>query len=109
MRPHGLSLAVIGGGIGGLSTGLSLLEAGLDVHVYEQSRRISEVGAGVAVSPNATRILYRFDWGMSWHGRASARPLGGNDAANGVIEESHDRATDDDRDECQFARRPGAR
>ena len=63
MRRHGLSVAVIGGGIGGLSTGLSLLEAGLDVHVYEQSRRISEVGAGVATSPNATRILYRIGLG----------------------------------------------
>jgi 2-polyprenyl-6-methoxyphenol hydroxylase-like FAD-dependent oxidoreductase len=60
MRHHGLSVAVIGGGIGGLSAGLSLLQAGLDVHVYEQSSRISEVGAGIAVSPNATRILYRF-------------------------------------------------
>ena len=63
MRSHSLSVAVIGGGIGGLSTGLSLLEAGLDVHVYEQSRRISEVGAGVATSPNATRILYRIGLG----------------------------------------------
>jgi glycine/D-amino acid oxidase-like deaminating enzyme len=48
MRPHSLSVAVIGGGIGGLSAGLSLLEAGLDVHVYKQSR------AGLAVSANAT-------------------------------------------------------
>ena len=71
MRHHGLSVAVIGGGIGGLSAGLSLLEAGLDVHVYEQAPRISEVRAGVAVSPNATRILYRLAWDMSWHGRAS--------------------------------------
>jgi salicylate hydroxylase len=59
MRRDGLSVAVIGGGIGGLTAGLSLLKAGLDVHVYEQSSRISEVGAGIAVSPNATRILYR--------------------------------------------------
>ena len=56
MRPHSLSVAVISDGIGGRNTGLSLLEASLDVHVYQQSRRISEVGAGVAVSPNATRI-----------------------------------------------------
>ena len=59
MGRHGLSVTVIGGGIGGLTAGLSLLEAGLDVHVYEQSSRISEVGAGIAVSPNATRVLYR--------------------------------------------------
>ena len=59
MRRHSLSVAVIGGGIGGLTAGLSMLKAGLDVHVYEQSSRISDVGAGIAVSPNATRILYR--------------------------------------------------
>ena len=63
MGRHGLSVTVIGGGIGGLTAGLSLLEAGLDVHVYEQSSRISEVGAGIAVSPNATRVLYRFGLG----------------------------------------------
>ena len=73
MRSHSLSVAVIGGGIGGLSTGLSLLEAGLDVHVYEQSRRISEVGAGVAVSPNATRILYRLGLGHEL-ARTGVRP-----------------------------------
>ena len=54
-----LSIAIIGGGIGGLSAALSLLHAGVDVHVYERARTISEVGAGIGVSPNATRILYR--------------------------------------------------
>ena len=89
MRHHGLSVAVIGGGIGGLSAGLSLLEAGLDVHVYEQAPRISEVRAGVAVSPNATRILYRLRLGHEL-ARTGVRPhrLVGNDAANGVIEEA---------------------
>jgi salicylate hydroxylase len=53
------SVAVIGGGIGGLAAGLSLLRAGLDVHVYEQAREMREVGAGIQVSPNATRILNR--------------------------------------------------
>jgi salicylate hydroxylase len=51
-------IAIIGGGIGGLSAALSLLSAGLDVHVYEQARELSEVGAGVQVSPNASRILH---------------------------------------------------
>jgi salicylate hydroxylase len=50
--------AIIGGGIGGLGAALSLLRAGLDVHVYEQARELSEVGAGVQVSPNASRILH---------------------------------------------------
>jgi salicylate hydroxylase len=55
-----ISVAVIGGGIGGLAAALALLRAGLDVHVYEQAREIREVGAGIQVSPNATRILNRF-------------------------------------------------
>jgi salicylate hydroxylase len=53
-----LSVAVVGGGIGGLAAALSLHRAGLDVHVYEQARSVSEVGAGIQVSPNATRVLH---------------------------------------------------
>jgi salicylate hydroxylase len=52
-------IAIIGGGIGGLSAALSLRSAGLDGHVYERARELSEVGAGVQVSPNASRILHR--------------------------------------------------
>ena len=59
MEHKELSVAIIGGGIGGLSAALSLLRAGADVHVYERAKTISEVGAGVAVSPNASRILHR--------------------------------------------------
>jgi salicylate hydroxylase len=54
-----LSIAIVGGGIGGLTAALSLLRAGADVHVYERVRTIREVGAGIAVTPNATRILHR--------------------------------------------------
>jgi salicylate hydroxylase len=50
---------VIGGGIGGLSAALQLLHAGFDVHVYEQAPRITEIGAGIQISPNASRLLIR--------------------------------------------------
>ena len=53
------SIAIIGGGIGGLTAALSLLRAGFDVHVYEQARVLREVGAGVQISPNASRVLHR--------------------------------------------------
>jgi 2-polyprenyl-6-methoxyphenol hydroxylase-like FAD-dependent oxidoreductase len=53
------SIAIIGGGIGGIAAALSLLRAGFDVQVYEQARSPTEVGAGIQVSPNATRILER--------------------------------------------------
>jgi salicylate hydroxylase len=51
-------VAVIGGGIGGLAAALSLWRAGFDVHVYEQAHALSEVGAGIQVSPNASRVLH---------------------------------------------------
>ena len=60
MKHKELSIAIIGGGIGGLTAALSLLRAGLDVHVYERSKKLSEVGAGIQVSPNASRILHGF-------------------------------------------------
>ena len=53
-----LSVGVVGGGIGGLAAALSLHRAGFDVHVYEQAGSVSEIGAGIQVSPNATRVLY---------------------------------------------------
>jgi salicylate hydroxylase len=57
---HGeTSVAIIGGGIGGIVAALSLLRAGLDVHVYEQAGTVREVGAGIQISPNASRILQR--------------------------------------------------
>jgi 2-polyprenyl-6-methoxyphenol hydroxylase-like FAD-dependent oxidoreductase len=54
-----MKIAVIGGGIGGLSAALQLLQVGLDVHVYEQAPHIAEIGAGIQISPNASRILLR--------------------------------------------------
>jgi choline dehydrogenase-like flavoprotein len=45
-----ISIGVIGGGIGGLAAALSLLRAGLDVHVYEQAPEAREVGAGILES-----------------------------------------------------------
>ena len=54
-----MSIAIVGGGIGGISAALSLLRAGFDVHVYEQTGAVREAGAGIQISPNASRILRR--------------------------------------------------
>ncbi len=51
------TIAVIGGGIGGLTAALALLKRGLDVDVYEQTARLEEVGAGIQISANGTRVL----------------------------------------------------
>jgi salicylate hydroxylase len=59
MPGDSVSVAIVGGGIGGLAAALSLLRAGVDVHVYEQAKALTEVGAGVQISPNASRILHR--------------------------------------------------
>ena len=69
-----LSVAIIGGGIGGLAAGLHLLEAGHDVQIYEQSPQILEVGAGLVVSPNASNLLIRLGLGDEL-ARIGVRPL----------------------------------
>jgi salicylate hydroxylase len=51
-------IVVIGAGIGGLAAALALLRRGLDVEVYEQAAELKEVGAGVQISANGSRVLY---------------------------------------------------
>ena len=50
---------VAGAGIGGLSSALALSQAGFKVTVYERAKALEEFGAGVQLTPNATRILSR--------------------------------------------------
>jgi salicylate hydroxylase len=51
-------VVVIGGGIGGLAAALALLKRGIDVELYEQAPELKEVGAGIQIGPNGTRVLY---------------------------------------------------
>ena len=53
---------VAGGGIGGLAAALALSRLGADVQLIEQAAAFSEVGAGIQIGPNVTRILH--DWGL---------------------------------------------
>src|SRR5215475_11057383 len=53
-----LKVGIIGGGIGGLTAALALLKRGIDVEVFEQSNLLKEVGAGVQIGSNGTRVLY---------------------------------------------------
>ncbi|MGW6904685.1 FAD-dependent monooxygenase [Streptomyces sp. NPDC054940] len=48
---------VVGAGIGGLAATLSLRRAGWEVTLVEQTPRFTEVGAGIQLAPNATRVL----------------------------------------------------
>ncbi|MGE0283612.1 MAG: FAD-dependent monooxygenase [Rhizobiaceae bacterium] len=57
-RPD-LRIAIVGGGIGGLTLALALRQRGLEATVYEQAPQLSEIGAAVALSANSTRELRR--------------------------------------------------
>jgi salicylate hydroxylase len=50
-------VAIIGGGIGGLTAAIALSRAGVDVRVYEAAAELREIGAGVALHANAMRVL----------------------------------------------------
>jgi salicylate hydroxylase len=48
---------IVGGGIGGLSAAFALSRKGLKVRVLERAPQFGEVGAGIQIAPNCTRIL----------------------------------------------------
>ena len=53
-------IGIIGGGMGGLTAAIALTRiAGVQVTVFEQAGALGEVGAGVTVAPNASRVLDR--------------------------------------------------
>jgi len=58
-----LRVAIIGSGIGGLTLALALRERGLTADVYEQTPQLTEIGAAVALTANATRELERIGLG----------------------------------------------
>ena len=51
-------VVVVGAGIGGLTAALALFKRGIDVEVYEQSDQLKEIGAGIQISSNGTRVLF---------------------------------------------------
>lgn len=51
------AIAIIGGGIGGIAAALALHRIGVDVLVYERAEQLREIGAGMMLWPNATRVL----------------------------------------------------
>lgn len=57
------SVAVVGAGLGGLAAALALTRAGFEVTVYEQAAEFGEVGVGLHLAPNGSRILR--NWGLA--------------------------------------------
>ena len=54
-------VAIVGGGIAGLATALALRQSGVETAVYERAPELREVGAGIALWPNASRALSSLD------------------------------------------------
>jgi salicylate hydroxylase len=54
---QGTRIGIVGAGIGGLVAALALARRGFEVDVYEQTRVLKEVGAGLQISANGTRVL----------------------------------------------------
>ena len=50
-------VALIGGGIGGLVAAIALRKRGFEPVVFEQASKLNEVGAGIQITPNSTKIL----------------------------------------------------
>jgi salicylate hydroxylase len=55
-------VSIVGAGIGGLAAALALHRQGVDVEVYEQATGLREVGVGMHLAANGSRILHR--WGL---------------------------------------------
>ena len=54
-----MKIAIIGGGIGGLTLALALRQRGMVANVFEAAPALTEIGAAVALSANATREMAR--------------------------------------------------
>ncbi|WP_331374172.1 FAD-dependent monooxygenase [Sinorhizobium chiapasense] len=54
---HAGPVAIVGAGIAGLTAALCLARQGFETEIFEQADSLKEVGAGLQLSPNASRVL----------------------------------------------------
>ncbi|OAR02357.1 hypothetical protein LLEC1_02451 [Akanthomyces lecanii] len=60
-----LQIVIVGAGLGGLSAAIALARRGNQVTVLEQAEKLGEIGAGIQLPPNSTRLLE--EWGVTAH------------------------------------------
>lgn len=71
-RLVGTAVTVIGAGIGGLCAAIALARRGADIRVLERAPALSEIGAGIQLSPNGMRVLHAL--GVGQEVRAASLP-----------------------------------
>ncbi len=54
---YGLKAIVIGAGIGGLTTGIALRQAGYEVEIYDRVRDLRPIGSGISLWSNACSLV----------------------------------------------------
>nr|XP_019043135.1 salicylate hydroxylase [Kwoniella bestiolae CBS 10118]OCF22065.1 salicylate hydroxylase [Kwoniella bestiolae CBS 10118] len=79
-----LRIHIVGAGMGGMGCALALAKQGFtNLHVWESAREIGEVGAGINITPNLSRILDR--WGVLDIARSEAVALDAPDCARDEV------------------------
>jgi salicylate hydroxylase len=74
MIARNLPIAIVGAGLGGLTAALALQRAGFRPIVFEQAERLGDVGAGISVTPNATKGLESLGLGAALAATAQIPP-----------------------------------
>lgn len=54
-----MKIAIIGAGIGGLTSGILLVQEGVSVQIFEQANEMKSVGAGIILAHNATQVYMK--------------------------------------------------
>ncbi len=84
------SIAIAGGGIGGLTAALSLARLGRRVAVIEQAPVLQEIGAGIQMGPNAFKVFGMLGLrGAAGQGRGLSGSLSDQRCPDGRIHHSH--------------------
>lgn len=56
-----MKYTIIGAGIGGLTTALAFEKKGVEYELFEKSPKLTDIGAGIWLAPNALQVFEHFD------------------------------------------------